>query len=125
METKIRMLIADDNIVGRDELGKMFKRMGFDVILALNGKDAVTICDNDPMIEVVLMDGEMPIMNGNTATRLIKKSRPNLIIIAVTGNDDIEKTYQEVGYDSYVEKPVFFDKFTSLLALITTMLRKE
>ena len=123
METKPIVLIADDYDLGRKELGEIVVRYGFDVVFAVNGKEAVDMCLSAQKIDVVLMDGNMPLMKGDTATKLIKKQYPKIIIIAITSND-IECTYREIGYDGYVRKPLLSPVIKNLFSLIDTLLSK-
>jgi CheY-like chemotaxis protein len=123
MKTKNIALIVDDHAMTRKEFGELVGYYGFDVLFAANGQEAVDMCLSDQKVDVVFMDGNMPIMNGDTATRLIKKYCPKLIIVSITGND-IEKTYQEIGYDAYLRKPILSPALTHLFSLIASLLSR-
>ena len=78
------------------------------ILFADNGKKAVELCETTSSIYLVFMDIRMPIMDGYMATRLIKKYRPDLPIIAQTAYAmpaDIEKIF-ESGFDDYLLKPL-------------------
>ena len=78
------------------------------VIHAINGKVAVDHCNANKEIDLVLMDINMPILNGYDATRQIKKINPQLPIIAqtaYTSPEDVAKT-KEAGCDGYLSKPI-------------------
>jgi PAS domain S-box-containing protein len=78
------------------------------IIHAINGKEAVEICENNANIDLVLMDLKMPIMNGFEATRLIKEFRPTLPIIAqsaYTSEEDKEKA-KDAGCNDFISKPI-------------------
>lgn len=115
MKTKHKILIVDDEALTRERLGDLFTKRGLDIVFASNGKEAVDICTADQTIDIVSMDCNMPVMDGYTATKKIKKIRPNLIIIAVTGNKDIEKRYKKTGFDDYFKKPVTWDGLWALI----------
>lgn len=100
------ILVAED-IEGNYLLLKAFLDKEYDLIHAWNGKDAVKMCaDEHP--DLVLMDISMPVMDGYEATREIRKTKPNLPIIAVTAYayvTDRKKMLQN-GFSDYVPKPV-------------------
>jgi CheY-like chemotaxis protein len=73
-----------------------------------DGKRAVEICRTNPDIDLVLMDVKMPVMDGYSATLLIKEFAPDLPIIALTahafaGEKEKAKSY---GCDDYLSKPI-------------------
>ncbi|MFZ4462560.1 MAG: ATP-binding protein [Bacteroidales bacterium] len=73
-----------------------------------NGKEALDYCSLNPLPGLVLMDIRMPIMDGYTATRLIKQDFPDLPIVAVTafGMSGDEQKALESGCDDYISKPI-------------------
>jgi CheY-like chemotaxis protein len=84
------------------------KELGAQVIHAEDGKTALDICTNHPNISLVLMDIKMPVMDGHTTTRKIKKINPHIPIIAVTAfglKGDSEKAIA-AGCDDYISKPI-------------------
>lgn len=88
----------------------LLKMQGYKFVIhrAENGKEAVDICKNNNKIDLVLMDIRMPIMDGYTATKKIKKIRPHLPVVAQTAystEQDIQKAL-EAGCDDFVSKPV-------------------
>jgi len=87
------------------------------VIHAKNGKEAVDIIKQDKTINLILMDLKMPIMNGFEATKEIKKTRPNAIIIAQTAystNNEKQKAL-EAGCTEFISKPLNKEKIKNLL----------
>lgn len=88
----------------------LLKMKGYKFVVhrAENGKEAVEICEKNDGIDLVLMDIRMPIMDGYTATKKIKKIRPRLPIVAQTAystEEDIQKAL-DAGCDDFVSKPV-------------------
>jgi len=72
------------------------------------GKEDVDICEENENIDLILMDIRMPVMDGYTATKKIKKIRPKIPIIAQTAystEEDIKKAL-DAGCDDFVSKPV-------------------
>jgi len=89
----------------------------FTIYRAKNGKEAITICEENETIDLVLMDIKMPIMNGYDATKYIKKIRPNLPIIAQTAysiEEDVQKAL-DAGCDDFVSKPVDKKLFIAMI----------
>lgn len=107
-QKKRLILVAEDEISNYLLLETILEPYPYQVIHVTDGKAAVDECLNNPDIELVLMDIKMPIMNGLEATRLIKKDRSDLPVIAITAHaleGDREKTL-DAGCDEYIAKPI-------------------
>jgi signal transduction histidine kinase len=101
-------LIVEDDKVSYKFLESVFSRTDAKIYHAENGLKAVELCTLHPEIDVVLMDIQLPEMNGLDATRLIKQFRKELPIIAQTANsssEDKEKCL-EAGCIDYLSKPI-------------------
>ena len=103
---------------------KMYLRSDAITILsAVNGHEAVELVKQHPEINLVLIDIKMPVMNGFDATRLIKKLRPELPVIAqtaFTSKEDREKA-EKAGCDCVILKPI---NKNELLELIPELLNR-
>ena len=101
-----KALIVDDRDTNRAFLVNLLQLIGFKVEEAINGMEAVELTASwNP--DIILMDINMPIMNGYAATTLIKKQQKTLPIIAVTASvfeDDFNRI-MDAGCDSYIRKP--------------------
>lgn len=110
---RVKILLAEDNLVNQRVLQAMLLRQGYRVEIVENGAQAVEAVESGAY-DVVLMDIHMPEMDGLTATREIRAKGGELgeiPIIAVTANavrGDRER-YLEAGMDDYVSKPVDMD----------------
>lgn len=105
--TENYILIAEDNDTSYIFLNILLKKNGYKAIRALNGKEAVEICESHG-ISLVLMDMKMPVMSGYEATEIIRKRFKDLPIIAVTADSVeplIEKAFK-VGCNSHLSKPI-------------------
>ena len=102
------ILIAEDEQSNFDFLKILLNRMNIRVLWAKNGIEAVSICESDPSVDLVFMDIKMPLLNGYEATKIIKKNRPELPIIAQTAyamiSDKLEA--DKAGCDGYLSKPI-------------------
>ncbi len=102
------ILVVEDDKQSFHFLQELLKRTGVIIRKASNGYEAIDICRNDKSLDIVLMDIQMPKMNGYTATREIKKIRKDLPVIAQTAYamaGDREKSI-EAGCDDYITKPL-------------------
>lgn len=103
-----KVLIVEDDIDNLEFLKRLLQIKGVDVITATSGEDAIIMVQNDPKIQLVLMDILLPEMSGYEATQKIKGLNPSLPIIAQTAyamQNDREKCL-EYGCDDYVSKPI-------------------
>ena len=106
----VRVLVADDNKLNQRVVGKMLETAGFDLVFADNGDDALEVMDSGT-IAVVLMDVNMPVLNGLDATkhyRFAALDLPHLPIIGMSA-DATERMQQrclEAGMDVCLTKPI-------------------
>ncbi|MCP4216142.1 MAG: PAS domain S-box protein [bacterium] len=112
-KTGNRILIAEDNPVNMELLCEQLKEEGFDdLVTAENGEEAVEkALTLSP--DLILMDIEMPLMNGNEATAYLRKKNctiPIIVLSAYAMHDDIEKSKQ-AGAEGYITKPIDFNTF--------------
>lgn len=122
-----RILVAEDNEVNQILLKKFLKLWGAEMQMADNGMEAIEHLRNDDY-DLILMDLQMPVMDGYTASREIRKMEDgkykDIPIIAVTASALIEvrKNVLEAGMNDYVSKPFSPDQ---LYAKISEYLPKE
>ncbi len=115
------ILIAEDNAVNMELIIEQLKDSGLSRLLtAVNGQEAVRIAlEQKP--DLILMDIQMPVMDGNTAISILKERELEIPIIALSAYampEDIEKTLK-IGAVDYITKPIDFD---ILLKKISTYL---
>jgi CheY-like chemotaxis protein len=101
--------VVDDNVAVREYLARLFEHIGCSTIQAANGAEAITL-STTPGIDAIVMDLAMPVMDGLTATRLIKRNAltRNIPIIALSGGgrDDDPALAIAEGCVKYYGKPV-------------------
>jgi two-component system, sensor histidine kinase and response regulator len=107
----LSFLVAEDNVVNQRLVGRLLEKRGHRVVLARNGREALEVMQTQPF-DVVLMDVQMPEMDGFEATRLIReKEKANgahALIIALTAyamNGDQERCLAG-GMDGFISKPI-------------------
>lgn len=103
------ILVVDDFPSGRALLEAMLSSLGYTVVTAQNGEEALELVRRQPP-DLVLMDIEMPVMNGYVACRQLKQDprTTGIPLLMVTGLDemeDIRKALRE-GADGYIMKPI-------------------
>ena len=89
-------------------ISSLLEKFGCRVIRATDGLKAVEICKTDDSVNLVLMDIELPVMDGYTATAEIKKFKPELPVVAQTAfamMGEREKCI-EAGCNDYIAKPI-------------------
>ena len=108
------ILVAEDNEINQLLVRSMLKNTGADVVFAENGQIAVDKF-NESLFDLVLMDIQMPVMDGVEAFKLIKSINPNVPVVALTANVMVEdvRRYLEDGFAAHVEKPINIDQFYS------------
>ena len=108
------VLVVEDNPVNQQVISAMLRQLGFDVFLVDNGQKAVdkVLLEAD-RISVILMDVQMPVLDGYEATRLIRawealEGRQALPIVAVTADAFVEDQMRcrEAGMDEFLAKPI-------------------
>ena len=112
--TVSRILLVEDNFINQRVACEMLKNLGYQVEVASNGQEAIEMLENALQpFDVVLMDCQMPIMDGYEASKRIRGSRnchyqSDIPIVALTANamkGDKEKCF-EAGMDGYLTKPM-------------------
>lgn len=111
------ILVAEDVDTSVMFYKAAFSKTGADVIWVDNGADAVKACEENKNIDMVLMDINMPEMNGLEATKLIKKIQPAVPIVVQTAyllSNEKEKSF-DAGADDFVAKPITYQKLLEIL----------
>ncbi len=115
----LKILIVEDDKISRMLLSLMVKEYGSVVLEAKNGVEAVAIAQNNPDIDLILMDIQMPELNGYEATQQIRQFNNNVIIIVQTacGLSDDKENIMRTGCDDYILKPINKNKLFALVQM--------
>ncbi len=121
-EARASLLIVEDEELNKLILARRLRKEGFAVIEVANGRQAVEKMQELSRIklpDLVLMDINMPIMDGIEATRILKLEFQQIPIIAVTAGNLISGEYTEKGFSECCKKPI---NFRELMAKIDKLL---
>ncbi|HNW57150.1 MAG TPA: response regulator [Bacteroidales bacterium] len=102
------ILVAEDEINNYMLLKAYLNLPNITIIYADNGLEAIKICEENPLINMVLMDIKMPVMDGIVAMKKIREFRNKLPIIAQTayGLENEKQQLLKLGFDDYLSKPI-------------------
>jgi CheY-like chemotaxis protein len=114
-----RVLVVDDNLVNRKVAQRQLERLGYLVDVVDGGKSALAAMSN-ALFPVVLMDCEMPEMDGYATTAEIRRrdsDRPHTTIIAMTAHalEGARERCLAAGMDDYIAKPVMLESLAAVL----------
>ncbi len=126
----IRVLVVDDNQHARDILTGFLKELALRVVSASSGEEAIreiAAADEQDPYELVMVDWQMPGMNGLEVSHIIKrggrlKHIPRLVMVTAFGRDDIRAQAGETGIDGYLLKPItpstLYDTLVELFGVV-------
>jgi DNA-binding response OmpR family regulator len=120
LRSTYRILVAEDDAPFLDRLALLLEEAGFAVAgRARDGRSAVELAASTAP-DAVVIDIEMPVLDGVEATRLLRQSSPRLPIVAVSGHDYEERVLEirEAGADDYVRKARVADELPRVLGAL-------
>ncbi|HOF21331.1 MAG TPA: response regulator [Bacteroidales bacterium] len=113
-----KILIVEDDLSSRLYLNKILEKTDAILFNAGDGREALEYVENDPEIDIVLMDIQLPVMDGYTSARKIRELRPEVKLIAQTAysfagdKDDMNAS----GFDDFLIKPIYSAQLIEKLA---------
>ena len=113
-----KILLVEDNEMNRDMLSRRLTRKGFEVLIAIDGREAIDLAQSESP-DLILMDMSLPVIDGWEATRRLKADQTTggIPIIALTAHamsGDREKC-QEAGCDDYDTKPIELQRLLEIM----------
>ena len=118
----MRVLVVDDNEINRGIVGELLADSGIEADEAEDGRQAVALISNAPanFYDLVLMDIQMPVMNGLEAAYAIRSlqgpnSRVPIAAMTASVSDDERRRAEEAGMNTFIEKPLNIKKIMALL----------
>lgn len=111
------VLVVEDNEISYKLINAVLSQVKTTVVRASNGKEAIEACTSGKHFDLVLMDMQMPEVDGLEATRRIKQILPALPILATTANtyDENAMACKEAGCDGFLTKPLQFKKMFEMM----------
>jgi CheY-like chemotaxis protein len=121
-----KILLVEDNEMNRDMLSRRLIRKGFDVVMAVDGEQAIALAQSE-LPDLILMDMSLPVIDGWEATRRVKSAdaTSKIPIIALTAHamsGDREKTLN-AGCDDYDTKPIEMSRLLEKIEIL--LLRRD
>ncbi len=122
----VRVLVVDDSEINREVAKQILEADGAAVFLASDGQEALDwLSAKDHVVDIILMDIQMPRLDGYAATKLIRQQRQwqSLPIIALTAGafNELEDAAREAGMDDYVSKPFNVDHLLNVIHHFTDL----
>jgi len=110
------VLVVDDNPLTARWVESLVRRMGFAVVVAIDGEDAIQRLTEQP-VETVISDVEMPAMNGFDLLQFIRLRWPDLPVILMSATSNLERreTARRLGAIAFLEKPVNSEQLAALI----------
>lgn len=110
------ILIVDDQVDLVEILKVHLEEKGYDVVAALDGEAALKIISQDTMPDLILLDMNMPIMNGwDFAHKFYDDYGRASPIVIMTAEEDSQTRAMEIGADTYLGKPFDLDSLTKIV----------
>ncbi|KAJ5776694.1 uncharacterized protein N7511_001705 [Penicillium nucicola] len=119
--TSRHILVVEDNIINRRILSRKLRSLGFQIMEASNGLEALNTFQNSKL-DCILMDQEMPVMDGNTATKRIREleneNDTHIPILGVTANVRAAQRSEmlEAGMDDIIHKPYHTEEIVAKIS---------
>lgn len=127
---KHKLLIVDDIFTNRFLVSEIVREIGFEVVEACNGKEAIDII-HTIHLDLILMDIEMPVMNGIETTHYIRHNlsspKCDIPIIALTAHNPLLffDDYRDAGFSQIITKPYTIKRFKEVINLIMHGITKK
>ncbi len=116
--SSLRLLLAEDNLINQNVALRMLKKLGIEADVAVNGIEVLEALERQNY-DIVLMDVQMPEMDGFEASRAIRERwrerAPHIIAVTAHAMEDDRKRCIEAGMDDYISKPVKIEDLAEML----------
>ncbi len=127
--SELRVLAAEDNLINRELLEKMFQALHItECEFAENGKEALRSLEDNPAYwDVLLLDLEMPVMDGRKAIQKIREKGFDIykVIVSAHARQDTKEECLDMGADAFISKPYTLDKLKEVLGRFAGMAYRD
>ncbi|WP_199055517.1 ATP-binding protein, partial [Aquitalea sp. ASV15] len=125
----LSVMVAEDNTVNQKLIIKLLDKLGYrDVLLAANGRQALERVSQGG-VELILMDMQMPEMDGLDATRAIRQleldCQPHIIALTANAFDEDRERCQQAGMNDFLSKPVSLERLSVAMQRASSLLSKQ
>ncbi len=125
----LRILVAEDNVINQKVILRLLERLGYQADLVNNGLEVLSALRQHPY-DIVLMDVQMPEMDGLTATQIICKewavtARPRIVAMTANTMQGDRDTYLAAGMDDYIAKPIRLKGLEQLLSQFLSQIQTD
>jgi len=113
----LKILVAEDNLINQKLTERVLAKLGYEAKIVSNGREALEEVDHT-RYDLILMDVQMPEMDGLEATRIIRSSQghqPKIIAITANVMQGDKELCLEAGMDDYISKPIKLDLLVAAL----------
>jgi len=114
----LRALVAEDNAINQKIIGRFLEKLGIDTALVENGRQALSALEQNTF-DLILMDVQMPVMDGLTAAREIIRrwgaDRPYIIACTANAMAEDRAACAAAGMDGFIAKPILFEDLVKAL----------
>lgn len=132
LSCKLKVLIVEDDLVNRKLVSLCLDKLEQPYEVAMNGEEAIEALTESPDIDLVLMDIDMPVLDGMNATRAIRmgeagEKASKVPIAALTAFNTLSERskFKKAGMDYYLSKPIFVKDLRSLILDVDQKQQKE
>jgi two-component system, cell cycle response regulator DivK len=110
------ILVAEDDLVNFKLMNYMLKKTGANVVWAKNGQEAVKVTTNDK-VDAILMDIQMPVMDGTEAALKIRETNKDvpIIILSAFTSSELKLWTERAGSNGFLNKPIQADKLVGTI----------
>ena len=118
----MQAMVIDDSRATRAILARTLEELGYEVVQAGHGREALELLEHTPDIDLALVDWNMPVMNGLELVRAVRAddrfASVTLVMVTTEGDSDHMVTALEAGADEYVMKPFTAETIEEKLCLL-------
>jgi two-component system, OmpR family, response regulator len=113
---KAKILLVDDEVAFANNIAKLISKRGYEVLTVYNGESAVQAIEENEF-DVIVLDLKMPGLDGLATLKQIKKKRPNVEVIILTGHGSMDSGIDgmQLGAFDFIMKPVRFDDLHEII----------
>lgn len=118
-EEKKTVIVIDDDDTLRELMEAMLERLGYDVLVAGSGKQAIDISENhEGTIDIAFMDLFLPDMRGDKISPEIVKSHPDVKVIMMSGYSLTDTNILNIEVHGFLQKPCTFETLSQILSAL-------